>query len=121
MKDQFYLNLAIEAAITNPIIKLPKMAAVLITPEGDIFLGRNQLKSHPLQAAWGARNGRPKSIFLHAEIDAVIKALKQGMKEIDSIYVARVNRSGVPNVARPCPVCFACLVSFNVKDIQWTK
>jgi tRNA(Arg) A34 adenosine deaminase TadA len=120
MKDSFYLNLAIETAIANPILKLPKMAAVLITPEGGIFIGRNQLKSHPLQAAWGARNGRPKSIFLHAETDAIVKALKQGMETIDAIYIARVSKRGIPALARPCDVCLALLAHFNVRKIQWT-
>lgn len=124
MKDKHYLNLAIEAAITNPISKLPKMGAVYITPEGDIFVGRNRLKTHPLQAAWGAKYGKPKSIFLHAEIDCLIKAIRASPMRFEgggAIWVARVGQNACTRLARPCSVCMGILLHFGVEKIEWTN
>lgn len=111
-------QIAIEAAIYNPIQNLPRMAAVLITPGGDIFVGRNQFKSHPLQAVW-SRN--PQSIFLHAEIDALIKYLKRHTFYYpSSIFVARVLKNNQPALAKPCSGCFGALLHFGITNIRWT-
>ena len=116
-------EIAIEAALSNTIQKLPRMGAALITLEGDIFVGRNQLKTHPLQASFGNRFGKPKSIFLHAEIDCLIKAMRvypAGANTLRAIWVARVSKTNYVRLAKPCNVCMKALLHFGVKDIQWT-
>ena len=132
MNNQYWLNIAIQAAKENPIEKLPKMAALLVMNSyNEMYLGRNQHKTHPLQAKFG-RN--PQSIFLHAEIDVLVRALiKQNIRIAilngnyydklpnSSIFVARVSKNGIPMLAKPCSGCMGALLHFGIIDIHWTK
>ncbi len=116
------LDVAFKVAEANPIDDLPKMAAVLIDSKGKIVaIGMNRLKSHPLQKRY-ARNHH--SILLHAEIDALRRAVKTHTRaEIAemSIFVARVNKNGLPCLAKPCKGYEQDLKAFGIKSIVWTE
>lgn len=113
------LDVAIEHAKSNPIRKLPKMAAVLEVSSGQYFVGFNQRKTHPLQAKFGRTEHH---IHLHAEIDALRWALKAGEKvEGSSLYVARVYKNGNVGLAKPCEGCQDALMHFGIKNVEWTE
>lgn len=118
--DAQLLEIAIEVAKKNPIVALPKMAAILRVYEPHYYLyGYNQLKSHPLQAKFG-RNDR--AIYLHAEIDAIVKATRLGYwLEDATMYIARVLKDGTPALAKPCEGCQRALMHFGIKDVIWTE
>lgn len=85
-----------------------------------ISIGVNQLKSHPLQAKFGAN---PDKIFLHAEIDAIRNALRRvKISELQSavLYVARV-RQGVIRLSMPCVGCQGAIMHFGIRDVYWTN
>lgn len=121
-----YLDLAIDIARKNPIQKLPRMGAILVLRNGYLFTGKNQYKSHPLQAQW-SRN--PQSIFLHAEIDCLVKVVANDVEDLmndgslktASIYVARVGKNNLPALAKPCSGCFGALIHFGIDNIRWTE
>ncbi len=116
-----YQKQAIDSAIANPILNLPRMGAVLVLRNGDIFYGYNQQRSHPFQKQWAKH---PEAIFLHAEIDALIRAMKMVPDEMivgSSIYIARVLKNGQPALAKPCSGCLGALIHFGVDNIWWTE
>ena len=82
-----------------------------------ISIGYNSYgKTHTLQGKYAAKVGKPGAIFLHAEIDALIKA--RG-KKIHRVFVSR--RCGDKfGLAKPCPICTKALADYNVKIVEWT-
>lgn len=114
-----YLNLATRLAKENPIQKLPQMAAVLELTNKQLVFGYNQRRTHPLQARFGKNS---QSIYLHAEIDAIRRALMLNY-DIDgaTLYVSRVLRSGITALAKPCIGCQRALVHFDIAECYWTE
>lgn len=76
-------------------------------------------RSHPLQKKYSSRVGKPKQIYLHAEIRALVKAKALGRK-IYRLEVARFNARGEPVLAKPCAACAMALLEAGVVDITYT-
>lgn len=74
-------------------------------------------KSHPLQAYFAKKVGRPEQIYLHAEIQAILRAKEQ---QIDTIEIYRVNFNFTQQNARPCPICMEAIKAFGIKHIFYT-
>ncbi len=96
------------------------LKATLYDKKGRVLsVGYNSyLKSHPLQAEFGERHGRPEAIFLHAEIAALTKC--KDWKKIHKIHIERYDKQGNPRLARPCEICQGALESIGVKEITYT-
>lgn len=115
------LDVAIDYARKNPIIKLPKMAAVIYYRRDLISFGYNSLKSHPFAAKYCRH---PEAIYLHAEIAAIRKALSVlTLAELraSDLYVARVLKNGTPALAKPCSGCMRAIVEFGIQNVVWTE
>ena len=112
------LEQAVQQARLNPTTNLPRHAAVL-TDGRFSFVGMNSRKTHPLQARFGRNRD---AIHLHAEIDAIVKAVRAGHTDLSSftMYVARVFKNGQPALSKPCKGCQDALMFFNVKHVEWT-
>ena len=83
-----------------------------------LSVGRNSYtKTHPLQAQLGRRAGKPNSIYLHAELAALLKAREQVWK----LVVLRYDKEGKPVLAKPCPSCKLAIKQFQVKQVEYTK
>ena len=99
------------------------VGAMLVYRGCIIATGHNQLKSHPLQATY--KNYR---IYLHAEIDALRKALRViGEDDLAQchLYVLRLKKGDkgwIRGCAKPCQDCMSVLVGFGlqVDKILWT-
>jgi deoxycytidylate deaminase len=109
------LDLAIKAALANPIKRAPRMAAVIKDRKRLVSIGLNTFKTHPLQAKFGKMD---ECIYLHAEIAAFVNARCDvtGM----TLYVARVTRDGKPALAKPCSGCQRAIVQFGFGKVEWT-
>lgn len=77
----------------------------------------NYLKTHPLQAKFANLANKPKNIFLHAEIAAIIGAKN---KKIKSIIISRFNKQGQPILAKPCSICELAIKFYQIKHIYHT-
>lgn len=59
-----------------------------------------------------------------AAVHSEINALRQ-LKGVDwskaTIYNARIDRSGEPRLAKPCPRCAEVLDSLGVRNVIWTE
>lgn len=76
------------------------------------------VKTHPVQAEYAARVGLPDKQFLHAEVRAIIKALKKGKPH--SIHIERYGKDGSPLRAAPCPVCALAIKEAGIKKVTFT-
>lgn len=130
------IEFAIKQARLNPIKptgrnSISRFAAILSNGK-QTFIGFNQYKTHPLQAKFGIND---ESIYLHAELNAIIKAINwrarqkgvsYGKKEICDLsdyqmVIARVLRNGNPGCAKPCSGCFEAIKHFNISKIEWSE
>ena len=74
-------------------------------------------RSHPIQAYFAARVGKPHCIFLHAEIHAILRA--KG-KPIHRLTIERYNVKGEAVNASPCPICLEAIKAFSIKIVEHT-
>lgn len=82
-----------------------------------LSIGKNNyIKTHPLQAKLAAKAGCPHRVYLHAELDALLKA----RGEVYKLVVTRFDSKGRPKCARPCSVCSEAIKHFNVQVVEHT-
>ena len=82
-----------------------------------LSIGRNSyVKSHPLQARFAHASGQPHRIYLHAEIDALIRARRR----VHRLEIFRINKQGVAGCSKPCRVCARAIKFFGVKEVRHT-
>lgn len=88
------------------------MGAVLTDRRGNVLSsGNNSLvTSHPVQAHWAKHAGREKSIYLHAEIAAMINN-KTNLEH--TIIVARILKNGMLSKSFPCKICMLALMKMT--------
>lgn len=106
-------------------VRNAQLAAMIVYKGRIISVGYNQKKSHPMAAKFSKN---PDAIFLHAEVDAVIKALKK-ISEAElkraTLIVARVKTDEkgkvVFGIAKPCPGCTKCIENYGIKTVIYTE
>ena len=108
---------ALAVADTAPGYKNRQKTGCIIVEKGRIIAsGVNSSKTHPLAATYSKH---PLAIYLHAEIDAIIKASRtSSIFSTSSIYVARrtLTTNRKPDgcgLAKPCDGCAAAIAHFN--------
>ena len=74
-------------------------------------------KTHPLQKWFAGLAGMNDKQYLHAEIDAILRA--KGSK-IHRIVVERYGKDGHPRLAAPCPICQLAIAAFGIKIVEHT-
>lgn len=80
-----------------------------------LSVGKNSyVKSHPVQRKYGVRAGRPKAIYMHAEIAALLKA----RGPVHKLVVLRYDTNGKPAPAAPCIMCQLAIKDFGVKEVE---
>lgn len=81
-----------------------------------LSVGSNSyVKTHPLMFKFGKKVGKPKKIYLHAELDALLKARPH---QVYKLVVLRVGKSGKYLNAKPCKICQEIIKLFNVQKIE---
>ena len=96
------------------------ITAIIYDKRGKILsVGKNSyVKTHPFQAECAKHAGEPHKIFLHAEVDALVKL--KDWSRAHEIHVMRYNSFGEPMPARPCPVCQKAINMAGIKKIYHT-
>lgn len=74
-------------------------------------------KSHPRQAHFAKLAGFERKIYLHAEVLALLRAVR---KNPYRLYIVRFDRSGQTRMAAPCPVCREAIREAGIKEIEYT-
>ena len=98
----------------------PNVTAIIRDKKGRVLsVGKNSyFKTHPLQAKFAKAAGEPAKIYLHAEIDAIVRL--RNPKDAFSIDVIRLDRSGSPRLARPCRCCALAIRSLGIEKVTHT-
>lgn len=87
-----------------------RIVAVALRKGKIIGIGFNSyLKTHPKQRDFARRVGQDERIYLHAEMDALIRCRSKP----DSLYVVRLTKAGLLGNAKPCPVCSYAIAVTN--------
>ena len=103
-----------------------KLAAAVVIKNEIISIGFNRRKSHPFQAQYQTND---KQIYLHAETDAINRALKYISKEDlkkATLYVARVKyrdnktKKAIWAESKPCSGCQKAIDSHGIKSVVHT-
>ncbi len=92
-----------------------QITAILFDKKGrPLSIGKNSYtKTHPIMARESAKHGEPYKVFLHAEIDAIVRC--RDMSKATRIVVMRFDANGLPVNAKPCPICMGLLLTYNLR------
>lgn len=96
------------------------ITAIIYDKKGrPLSIGKNSyVKTHTYQANLANKLGLQHKIYLHAEIEAILR-----LKRTDRPYrimIARLNASGEEMTAKPCPICAHALALAGIKKIDHT-
>ncbi len=121
------LNFLSKAAETTDHSGLrAKLASAVVIRNEIIAIGFNRRKSHPFQVQFQANDNQ---IYLHAETDAINRALKYVSKEEIKkaiLYVARVKyidnktKKVVWAESKPCIGCQRAIMSYGISNVIHT-
>ena len=98
-----------------------KICAILVRRNRIVSFGFNRKKTHPLQALFGKNE---ESIYLHAEIDAIVNALHSlSLSQLSecSLYIARSTKLKRPAIAKPCPGCQRAIEYYGITLKGYTQ
>src|ERR1039458_8975861 len=101
-KDYKYLKFLSNVAAEQKSDERCRMAALIVYKNMPVAIGKNQRKSHPIQARYSMTHHH---IWLHAEIAALIKATKElSAEELNkcTLYVSRVLKDNSWAISKPC-------------------
>lgn len=98
--------------------KRQNITAFAYDKKGNLLaVGRNSYtKTHPLQAKYAMLSGRPRAIYLHAEVSALVRA----RGKVHKLVVVRYGADGRPLLAKPCKACRLAINDFGVKHVEHT-
>ena len=111
------LQQAIKTAKSSPSKK--KIGAILLRKNKVIVTATNlEKKTHPIQAFLAEKVGLDEKIYLHAEVNALIKSKEKA----DTIVVARIGGHGHDELrmSKPCPICQMALEMNNVNRVIYS-
>lgn len=96
------------------------LTAIIKDKKGNVLaIGKNSYtKTHPYQAKCAKEVGLPEKIYLHAEIDAIIRC--NDLSKAHSIHIFRQGKSGKWLLAKPCPACQRAINLTPIKEIYFT-
>lgn len=115
------LTEALKLARENKVKGLPQMGAVIAKRRKILATGQNERKTHPMMKRFDDTHLR---LYLHAEIAAIIDALKtHSEKDLrgSEIYVARILKNGSQALAKPCSVCQKALDTYGITGVYYTE
>jgi tRNA(Arg) A34 adenosine deaminase TadA len=96
------------------------ITAIIKDRKGKILsIGKNSYtKTHTLQARLAKKVGLDDKIYLHSEIDAIVKC--KNLDKAYEIFIYREGKNGRLLNAKPCPICQAAINATPIKIIQYT-
>lgn len=96
------------------------ITAIIYSKKGKVLsVGKNSyVKTHPKQAKHAHKVGLPEKIFLHAEIDAIIRC--KNLNKAHKIVVTRITKRGRYGNAKPCPICSSAIQEAGIEVVEWS-
>lgn len=116
--DQRLTDLLLKQVEESDMVRSSRHAAAIFYKNRLISLGNNLLKTHPIMLKAGRNE---KALYLHAEIDALVR-MPRGYDPSDcSLYVLRLTKGGRVFNSCPCSGCMGYLLSIGLNDIYWSS
>lgn len=126
-RHQKYFNiLETVAEGIEPIAGRARLSASIVYKNEIISVGYCRYKTHPLQKKY---QKHAEAIYLHAELDAIVKALKKisidDLKK-SSMYIMRIKRKDtydkefIRALSKPCSGCQQAIKAFGIKNVYYT-
>lgn len=111
------LNNLYQLCQESPAERQP-MGAIITDKRDNVLVRATNLpgKTHPEQAEYARKAGKPELIYLHAEIRALILLNVRGYR----MYVGRINKHGNMALAKPCPVCQLAIREGEIQETFFT-
>jgi len=103
-----------------PSHKQHNITAIIYDKRGRVLsIGKNSyVKTHPYQKELACKCGFPDRIFIHAEIQAILKC--KNLTQAHKIFVSRYSIAGKPMNAKPCPICEEAIRLAGIKHVKYT-
>lgn len=97
------------------------ITAIISDKKGRVLsVGKNSyIKTHTMMYRLGQKVGLPEKIYMHAEVDAIIKC--RNLRKAHKISVYRYDNKGKPAMAKPCPICMTAIKEAGISIIEWTS
>ena len=120
------LSLIAEDVDISQMSNRARLAAGLVYRNKIVAIGTNQKKSHPFQKKYSKNEN---SIYLHAEICAIVNALKRVDERVlskSSLYVCRVKHpthfdpTFTWGMAKPCVGCQRAIAAFGIRKVYYS-
>ena len=94
-----------------------RVVAIAYDRRGRVLaIGHNSyVKTHPIQSKYAMEAHRPGAVYLHAEIDALIKC---GFSA-HSMTINRFGRSGKSLASKPCPICLRAIADAGIRSLNY--
>jgi len=95
-----------------------QLTAVIYDKKGRVLsIGKNSYtRTHPVQAALARAHGTPEKVYIHAEVDAILRC--KDLTKAYRIVVTRVGRSGELLLACPCGICSSYIKASGIKIVE---
>jgi len=95
-----------------------KLTALAFDKKGRLLsVGTNSyVKTHPVQAKYAALANEGYKIYLHAEINALIKA----RSKVHRLVISRIGKDGKFKPSKPCAICQLAIEDFGVSVVEYT-
>jgi deoxycytidylate deaminase len=91
--------------------------AILVRGGSVLSCGTNRDRNCP--SVFDNSHDKSRHSSLHAEMAAIKKASTTSLVGA-TIYVARVNKQGLPRMSRPCNHCYVEILRAGIKEIVFT-
>lgn len=104
----------------NNMSQKQNITALVYDKKGRLLsVGRNSyVKTHPLQAKMANQVGEDHKIFLHAEVDALVKIKDWNLAH--TMVITRFTKDGKPALAAPCRLCAHIIKKAGILHVEHT-
>lgn len=120
--DAAIINKLFEVACSQKtLVKTSRHSTAIVLKNRIIAIGVNKLKTHPIMLNFNYASD--KKIFIHSEMDALIKVLNIWGPDIlkqCKLYNLRVTNTNRIAMSKPCQGCMNAIQGFGLKRIFWT-
>ena len=100
---------------------IQEITAIIYDKRGRVLsIGKNSyVKTHPYMLEMSKKVLQHEhKIFLHAEVDAILKC--RDLKKAHKISIFRFGMTGKPLPANPCPICQSAIEAAGIKFVEFT-
>jgi len=116
-----YFDLLKDVADTATLVRHSRHAACIVHKDRVLSVGTAKYKSHPIMQRY---QSVPEQIYLHAEVDAILRAANRFGTEIlknSSLHVLRLTKGGAVSLSKPCVVCERVINAFEIPHVHWSE